>query len=83
MPTALIGTALSLGGSLLSNNASNAANQNAADAAQFNPFNISGAGGNVTFQDGAASVTGSQQQRLANMAMNLVAIENPMSRPRK
>ena len=80
MPTALIGGAVSAVGGLLSANAQKKAAAKAAAGAQFNPFNISGAGGSVNFQDGAASVQadartqqfqnafGSQFQTLAGQA---------------
>lgn len=64
----LIPAGISLLGGVLSNNSQNSANSAAAEQAAFNPFNISGAGGNVNFQNGAVNATGdAQSQMFANL----------------
>jgi len=65
MPTALVGGVVSGLGGLLSSNSNNAAMDAASQQAAFNPWNINGAGGNVTFgPDGQASVTGDAQSQM-------------------
>lgn len=64
MPAALIGPAIGAVGGLFSKNASDGAMSAASNQAAFNPFNISGAGGNVTFDNGQANVTGDAQSQM-------------------
>ena len=65
LATSLIGPVLGGIGGALSKRSSDKANRRAADQAAFKPFNINGAGGNVTFgPNGQANVEGDAQSRM-------------------
>lgn len=57
MPGALIGGGISALGGLLSSGSQNDALAQAAQMAQFNPFNVTGAAGNVAFGDDSVNLT--------------------------
>jgi len=62
--TAAIGAAAMGVGGFLQSQSQSAAAQRASELAAFNPFNISGAGGNVNFEGGAASVSPDQMTQM-------------------